>query len=135
MRSIALLLMIALFSVASAEPEPKTPRHNPEWTDHNASDPGVASVADDLQKIVVLCARDHNSPEFKRAWAAYVSKHKLKGSALESTRRKVVNEAFQHRQSFGQAKGDRKDMIEWKKGAENSMRAAGIRTHGNKREK
>ena len=58
--------------------------------------------------------------------AAYVRKNKLKGAQLEATKRKVVNEAFQHRQQFGQTGKDRKDMIEWKKGAEQSMDASTI---------
>ena len=134
MKSIALLLLACVISVANADelaerktrPDSKTPRHTPEWTNPTTGDPGRSSVADDLQKIVVLCAKDHSSPEFKRAWSAYVQKHKLKGSALENAKRQVVNEAFRHRQQFGQTKGDRKDMIEWKKGAEKSVHDAAM---------
>jgi hypothetical protein len=129
MRNVALLLLACALSVANADelaerktrPEPKIPAHTPEWTNPTTGDPGVDSVMDDLQKIVVLCATDHSSPEFKRAWAAYIQKHKLKGNALENTKRRVVDQAFQHRQQFGQTKGDRKDMIEWKKDAEKSV--------------
>ena len=74
----------------------------------------------------MLCARDHESPQFRQAWAAYVRKHELKGAELEKTRRRVVNEAFQHRQQRGQSKGDRKDMIEWKQGAKKSMDATTV---------
>ncbi len=129
MKNAALLLLVCVLSVANADelaedksrPEPKIPAHTPEWTNPTTGDPGVDSVAEDLQKIVVLCATDHSSAEFKRAWAAYVRKHELKGAELESTQRRVANEAFQHRQQFGQSKGERKDMIEWKKAAEKSM--------------
>jgi hypothetical protein len=134
MKNAALLLLVCALSLANADepgegktrPEPKMPKHTPEWTNPTTGDPGMDSVMDDLQKIVVLCATDHSSPEFKRAWAAYVRKHELKGPALGNTQRRVVNEAFQHRQQFGQSKGDRKDMIEWKKGAEKSMHDAAM---------
>jgi hypothetical protein len=134
MRNVVWFLLACVLSVANADepgegktrPEPKIPAHTPEWTNPTTGDPGMDSVMDDLQKIVVLCATDHSSPEFKRTWAAYVRKHELKGAALENTQRRVVNEAFQHRQQFGQSKGDRKDMIEWKKGAEKSMHDAAM---------
>jgi hypothetical protein len=54
----------------------KIPAHSKEWTDHNSSDPGVKSTMDELASIVVLCAADHQSDEFKQAWSAYVNKHK-----------------------------------------------------------
>ena len=134
MKSIALLLLAWVLSVANADelaerktrPESKIPKHNPEWTNPSTGDPGVASVASDLQKVVVLCAKDHDSPEFKRAWAAYVTENNLKGNALESTSRRVVNEAYQYRQGLGQTKGDRKDMIEWKKSAQKAVHDAAM---------
>jgi hypothetical protein len=49
--------------------------HSKEWTDHNSSDPGAKSAMDDLANLVVLCAADHQSDEFKRAWSAYLQKH------------------------------------------------------------
>jgi hypothetical protein len=112
---------IAAFAGEEKKPVPRSHAQTPEWTNPRTGDPGIDSVATDLQGIVVLCAKDHNSAEFKRAWAAYVRENKLQGSALENTKRKVVNEAYRHRQEFGQSKGDRKEMIEWKKGAEKSM--------------
>lgn len=33
------------------------------------------NVADDLQKVVVLCATKPKSAEFEQAWAAFVEKH------------------------------------------------------------
>jgi hypothetical protein len=74
----------------------KIPAHTREWTDHNESDPGTTedsppalrlredpapepvptgSVAEDLQKIVVLCATRPQTAEFDRAWTAYLEKH------------------------------------------------------------
>ena len=57
------------------EEQEKIPAHSKEWTDHNSSDPGAKSATDDLANLVVLCAADHQSDEFKRAWSAYLQKH------------------------------------------------------------
>jgi len=100
---------------------PRPPAHNPEWTDLNSGDPGRDSVSSDLQKIVVLCAKDHESPEFKRAWSAYVRKNKLTGARLDQTIQRVVNEAFRHRQEFGQSQGNRQLAPAWKSEASRSM--------------
>ena len=135
---IIVVSCLAVAPVAAEEtkkPVPRTPAHTPEWTNPTQGDPGVQSTMDELQKIVVLCAKDHESAEFKRAWMAYVRKHKLEGADLEKAKRKVVNGAFQHRQQFGQAKGDRKDMIEWKKGARQSMDATTMTIIDNMRDK
>ncbi len=100
---------------------PRPPAHKPEWTNPSTGDPGRSSVADDLQKIVVLCAADHESAEFKRAWSAYVTRHRLEGAKLERTIQRVVDEAFRHRQSFGQSSGNSRLSPAWKSGASKSM--------------
>ena len=136
MRILVLLLFCIALGSASADekelagrkakPEPRIPAHTPEWTNPNEGDPGMDSVADELQGIVVLCAKDPDSPEFKRAWVAYVKKHKLSGAQLKSTINRVATESFKYRQEFGQSKGERKNMIEWKRGAEKSMHDAAM---------
>jgi hypothetical protein len=80
------------------EVERRIPQHSKEWTDHNSSDPGVASVAEDLQKIVVLCATSHQSPEFKRVWSAYLKEHKPDRAETAKLIKRVLAEAEQHRQ-------------------------------------
>ena len=89
---IFLVFMLAAFTLVQAQgvladeekkQTTKPPVHNPEWTNPNTSDPGVDSTMDELQKIVVLCATDHESEEFRRAWSAYVGEHKLSGGELE----------------------------------------------------
>jgi hypothetical protein len=100
---------------------PRPPAHNPEWTHTTTGDPGRDSVAGELQTIVVLCAKDHDSPEFKRAWSAYVRKHNLAGPKLDQTIQRVVNEAHRHRQSSGQSDGSRLQSPRWKTEASRSM--------------
>ena len=56
----------------------------------------------------------------KNLVALYTSPVRPVCGALENTKRKVYG-TFWHRQEFGQSKGDRKVMIEWKKDAEKSM--------------
>ena len=104
------------------KPESKPPTHTPEWTNPTPGDPGVRSTMDELQKIVVLCATDHSSAEFKRAWTAYVRKHELQGKALDRQIQKVVNEAFRHRQQFGQSQQKQRTRTgNWKSEASKSM--------------
>ena len=141
MKVLVLLLAVAVSAASAdelkgrkAEPESRIPAHTPEWTNPTTGDPGVKSVAEDLQKIVVLCAKDHESTQFQRAWAAYVRKHKLKDAELEKAKRKVVDEAFRHRQQLGQSRGERKDMIEWKKGAKKSLDATTVDSVDNRRD-
>ena len=100
---------------------PRPPAHTPEWTNPNTGDPGRASVANDLQKIVVLCAKDHDSAEFRREWSAYVRKHKLDGAELQQTIQRVVDEAFRQRQEFGQQRGERRLSPSWKSEAGKAM--------------
>lgn len=73
------LLMLLSALLASAEEAMKAeeikriPAHNPEWTNSRESDPGTTdSVVPELQGIVVLCATEPQSAEFKKQWAAYV---------------------------------------------------------------
>ncbi len=120
---ILMLSILVLCATANAD-ETKPPKHNPEWTNPTTGDPGqkvekpravpVESVASELQGIVVLCAKDPESPEFRRAWSGYVVKHGLSGDKLQSTIQKVVNEAFKHRQEYGQQQGTRMRSANWK---------------------
>ena len=91
----------------------KTPAHTPELTDHNESDPGmtkevpasrqlrgatnpdtgVDSVADNLQKIVVLCATKPQSAEFDQAWTLYLKEHYKPGLNVDRLINKVLSRA------------------------------------------
>ncbi len=128
------IVVAAVLAVLPAMAQSSTPAHTPEWTNPTQGDPGVKveaqqvkpqavdSVVDELQGIVVLCAKDSNSPEFKRAWMAYVKKHDLKGGELQATIRKVVNEAFRHRQQFGQQQSQQKRIAgDWKNDTSKAM--------------
>ncbi|NND45966.1 MAG: hypothetical protein HKN58_11635 [Xanthomonadales bacterium] len=86
----------------------------PEWTDHNASDPGVTSassssklavkskdakvesVQPELSNIVVLCASEKEE-QFEKEWRQYVNKKGLKGAELKQTIAWVSKEAAQKR--------------------------------------
>lgn len=115
-----ILVAIAALSLAPGEllAEPKkTPSHQPDWTDHNESDPGIAaqkrastssklavksssvpveSVQPELSKIVVLCATEQEE-QFEKEWSQYVSKKKLHGAELKQTIAWVSEEAARER--------------------------------------
>ena len=83
-------------------------------------------MAVDLEKIVVLCAADPTSKEFKQAWITYVSRHKLHGEALEKAKRQVVDEAFRHRQEYGPSTRRRGDDAAWRATAERTLEAISV---------
>ena len=133
----SLTIVVALFiagAVFAEEPKKSPPQaHTPEWTNPTTGDPGVDSTMDELQKIVVLCAADHSSAEFQREWAAYVRRHKLQGDALDAAMQKILTRAETVRRDSGKTKGDRKDMIEWKKGARKVMHDVAMKSVRNTR--
>ena len=74
--------------------------HSPEFTDLNDSDPGVTnSAANDLQKIVVLCATQPGSTAFDTAWIAWVKANPQ--ADLDDTIRRVVSQAGTMRSMSG----------------------------------
>ncbi len=95
--------------------DPNSPaKHNPKWTDHKQSDPGMAnrtasiavspsaepveSVVLELAGIVVLCAKEEKE-KFEKEWARYVKHHALKGKALQKTIKDVSDQAAAQRDS------------------------------------
>ena len=87
--------MISFILAGLALADPNSPaKHNPKWTDHKQSDPGMAnrtasiavspsaepveSVVLELAGIVVLCAKEEKE-KFEKEWARYVKHHALKG--------------------------------------------------------
>lgn len=135
MKSLTVVVALLIAGAALAE-EPKKsrpPAHTPEWTNPTTGDPGVKSTMDELQKIVVLCAADHSSAEFRRAWAAYVRRHELQGDALDEAMRKVLTDAEAVRHESGQIRDGRKDMTEWKKGARKVMHDVAMKSIRNTR--
>lgn len=109
---LAALAFCLLAGTAMAEPE--DPKHTPEWTDHNSSDPGsrnaaaaarlavtpkaatTDSVQPELSKIVVLCATEQEA-QFEKEWRQYVNKKGLKGAELKETIAWVSEEAAAQR--------------------------------------
>ncbi len=101
--------------------ERKPPAHAGEWTDHNSSDPGVSSTVDELASIVVLCAKDHQSAEFKRAWASYLQKHRPGKAETAKLIQQVLTRAENYRQEFGQTRGNKDRSANWKGEASKTM--------------
>lgn len=110
-----LMGLLACCLLASNAPAgPPQPDHQPEWTDHNANDPGVKnaantsklvvnsktntadSVRSELSKIVVLCASEQEE-QFEKEWRQYVNKKGLKGAELKETIAWVSDEAAAQR--------------------------------------
>ena len=106
----AVSVMAAGFAIAGPSTPPK---HQPEWTNGNDSDPGVTraktatlsiaaptepveSVVPELAKIVVLCAQEEKK-EFEREWGKYVKHHDLKGRDLQKAIKDVSDRAATHR--------------------------------------
>ena len=107
MRILAALLMILPLAAvaqtrtvdvvkpASAE---RVPAHTPVWTDTNDSDPGrTDSTMADLQKIVVLCATEPQSPDFRRHWNAFVRRNYEKGMDIDAMVDDVMKRAAEYR--------------------------------------
>ena len=99
---IASLLMLPLAvavqgqSVEAGKPAPveRIPVHTPEWTNPKDSDPGTTdSTASELQKIVVLCATEPQSNNFKKQWIAYVRGNYKSGMDVNSMVDEVMQQA------------------------------------------
>jgi len=98
----------------------KTPAHNPEWTNPTDADPGTAqpspsgvraasparSQMSELQKIVVLCAKNAESAEFKQAWGAYVEQYHQPDAKLDRAIEDVLTRASAYRQSRHSSTGN-----------------------------
>jgi len=112
------IAFVGLCNTASADDEKKverkTPAHSKEWTDHNSSDPGVASTMDELARIVVLCATDHQSPEFKHAWRNYLNSHKPDRDETSRLIKEILAKAERRRQEAQREKPDRSRSASWK---------------------
>jgi hypothetical protein len=65
---------------------------------------GVKSTMDDLASIVVLCAADHQSDEFKRAWRAYLDKHEPDRDEVSRLIREVLAGAEGHKSETERSK-------------------------------
>lgn len=107
-------LLACCLLAGSALAGPAQPDHQPEWTDHNTSDPGVKSAANtsrlvvnskastaesvrpELSRIVVLCATEQEE-QFEKEWRQYVNKKGLKGAELKETIAWVSDEAAAQR--------------------------------------
>jgi hypothetical protein len=76
----------------------RIPAHTPEWTNPNTGDPGTTdSVIPELQKIVVLCATEPTSPNFKGQWIAYVRKNYEPGQNIDGVIDDVLRRANAYR--------------------------------------
>ena len=111
---IGALLVLAIGAQAAAQesatgPEiRRTPAHTPDWTSPGGSDPGTTdSVAEDLQKIVVLCATSEpGSREFASEWRNWLRKHHQEGDDVNATINDVLRRADTYRRQAGQSPRD-----------------------------
>ena len=101
-----LLILLPVFAAAQTQSvearQPATgermPAHTPEWTNLNDSDPGTTdSTAPDLQRIVVLCATEPQSSNFKGQWYAYVRKNYETGMDVDAFVDDVLKRAAVYR--------------------------------------
>jgi hypothetical protein len=108
--SIMSLLFILAVTIANADESSKpaeikrVPAHNPEWTNAKGSDPGTTeSVIPEMQGIVVLCATEPQSAEFKKQWTAYVRGNYKPGMNIDTVIDDVLKraDAFRARQRKG----------------------------------
>ena len=76
----------------------RIPTHTPEWTNPNDSDPGTTdSVATDLQKIVVLCATEPQSPDLNGQWTAWIRRNYESGMDIDAVIDDVMRRALSYR--------------------------------------
>ncbi len=117
LKALLFLMLAAQVTIAADAPQrsSRTPAHSPEWTNANDAEPGTSpqsptqlqaatvkptnSRAQDLQKIVVLCATKPESEDFKRVWAAYVEKYHQPDAKLDRAIEDVLTRASAYRQS------------------------------------
>lgn len=95
--AVACLLLLVI-SVPTETKAARIQTHSPEWTDHNQGDPAtVDSVAEDLQKVVVLCATQPQSKTFDRAWVNYLQRHKVAANQVDLLITEIMRRAERHR--------------------------------------
>ena len=93
------------------------------------------STIPELAGIVVLCAFDSRSAEFKREWRTYVGANNLKGTDLERTISYVIEEARAQRAiKFRVSRGNGEDR-DWERSTRRTMNSAARRAHNAKRSK
>ena len=101
----------------------RVPAHNPEWTNVKSGDPGTTeSVIPELQGIVVLCATEPQSAEFKKQWAAYVRGNYKPGMNIDTVIKDVLRRADEHKaKKRGGSKGPESKVLQSTKSTERMM--------------
>lgn len=119
--SLAFAMQVAMAADAPQRSS-QTPAHNPAWTNPTDANPGTASLSpngvraaspsparsqmSELQKIVVLCAGNAESAEFKQAWGVYVEKYHQPDAKLDRAIEDVLTRASAYRQSRHSSTGN-----------------------------
>ena len=76
----------------------QVPARNSQLTGVKAGEPKTTeSVVPELQGIVVLCATEPQSPEFKKQWAAYVRGNYKPGMNIDTMIKDVLKRADSYR--------------------------------------
>jgi hypothetical protein len=106
----AILALIASNAIWAQDRANKTdvkpvPAHTPEWTNPDASDPGTTdSVVDELGTIVVLCATEPDSGQFRKAWKNWLASNYRPGMEVDAIISDVIRRADEHRNKTGKKK-------------------------------
>jgi transcription initiation factor TFIID subunit TAF12 len=69
----------------------------------------IDSVVDELQGIVVLCATQSESAEFKKQWRNYIRRHHISEADLGPLIFRVINDAEAYRGNQRMNRGDSPD--------------------------
>ena len=94
MRLLTLIFVIVLIIPAIGMCSQSAERTDITASDSDAS--AIDSVVDDLQGIVVLCATQPQSAEFKNAWTTWVRQHHQPGMDIDA----VINDVLKRASAY-----------------------------------
>jgi len=94
---IAVCLLAAGVAYAGQDPGLTAAAQGVVARSSSSEDTTVESVIPELQGIVVLCATEPDSAQFKTAWINYLKKNRVKRSELGSLIFQVINDAEAYR--------------------------------------
>lgn len=102
--SILLLSTILLAATPLAAQETKTGPTSLKMRG-GMSNPATKGASQDLQKLVVLCADDPESPLFDREWAKYLNDHYRDGMNVDGLIENVIQRADDYRMTSHKSGG------------------------------
>ncbi len=92
------VLLLVVASLFAKNPQDRTgDRKTATLTSKEAEPAHIDAAVDDLQGVVVLCATEPDSTEFKKQWRDYVRRHKISKTELGFLIFRVINDAEAYR--------------------------------------